>query len=197
MLAVAVAGAMASAGAAPTVVIYRCVGADGQVLLQNGTRCPKGMQQERRVMETPVSRSQPVVPAPVEAPVQETAPVVAMPAAPAAEATAPSLRPAPPLFACRTWNDTRYFGDEAEPPSRCAPLQTVGLDRRTETMASACELVPDRCAPVPETERCAGWAERRRTAESALEFGGPDVADAARADLARIETAVAGTLCDR
>jgi hypothetical protein len=208
--------------AAPEVVVYRCVAADGAVTIQNDRRCPKGTQQQRRVVETPTSRAPPAAPA-TPAPVAAPAPIAPMSDAPGtatsadaartganARTAAPTTRTgrdatptieigragAPPVFACRTWDGTRYYGDSEQPAPRCAPLQAVGLDGRSATAAQACELRADSCEPVLASARCEAWAERLRAAEAAIEFPTGDI-EAARAELDRVRTTIAGTVCAR
>lgn len=196
LLALAV---LAAPVAAAPVVIYRCVAADGTVTLQNATKCPKGAHEQKRVVEAP--RAAPVravAPAPSPAPVVEVPATSASTAAaaPAAAVDAtPTRLPPPPIHACLTSDAQRYYSDEPT-ASRCAPLSAVGLDGRSATDAQACEVVQDRCEPVPEAERCAAWAERRTVAERALQFA-PEQVDQARAELARIEAATTRTACAR
>lgn len=185
-------------GPAQELVIYRCVGADGAVTLQNGRRCPAGTREQRRVVEAPRSSAPPAADhVPALAPVAVPAPVAPAaapdPAAPPADA-APA--PAPPVYACRSWDGARYFGDSAEPAPRCAPLRTTGLDGRAPSAAQACEMRLDTCEPVAEAARCEAWAERARRAEAALAFPAGDV-DAARAERDRVRAAIAGTVCAR
>lgn len=206
VLLVAAALAALPARAAPAVVVYRCTAADGAVTLQNDRRCPKGQREERRVLEVPAARA-PVAPA-------APAPAAAMPSATATAGTASTpavLRspadtaplielapaPAPPVFACRSWDDRAYYGDSERPEPRCAPLATVGLDGRSPGAAPACELRADTCEPVVEAARCDAWAERLRLAEAAERFGDADARTAAAGELARLRTVVAGTVCAR
>lgn len=208
------------AAAAPAVVVYRCTAADGAVTLQNGQRCPKGQREERRVVEVPTSRAAPTSAA-APTPASATLPTQSGTAAPASAAgravprnapnpssrasTAADTTPviemapasAPPVFACRTWDDQRYYGDSERPAPRCAPLETVGLDRRSATAAQACELRSDTCEPVVESARCDAWAERLREAEARERFGIGDEAEAARTELGRLRTLLAGTVCAR
>lgn len=186
---VVAAGLLAGASTASDVVFYRCVGADGAVTLQNGRRCPKGMREERRVMEVATSRAEPAVLAPVPPP----APVAPVPDATPVVEVAPT--PAPPLFACRTWGGRSYYGDAGQPAPRCAPLETVGLDGRAGTGAQACETVYDTCEPVAEAARCEAWAQRLRTADDAARFGDADAAEAARVEAERIRGVLATTVC--
>ena len=194
LLALALAAAL-PASAGPAVVIYRCVAADGAVTLQNGTPCAKGLRQQRRVVATPA----PVAPSP-----PAVTPVVALPAPAVDNAPSPPptaapgdgpLKPPPMLYVCLSDSAERYYADAAE-STRCAPLEAVGLDGRSPAPAQACETVRDRCDEVPDAERCAAWAERRRVAEQALTFA-PENFDAARAELARVDEALAGTTCAR
>ncbi|HEY4583195.1 MAG TPA: hypothetical protein VIG88_10055, partial [Lysobacter sp.] len=106
----------------------------------------------------------------------------------------PLPRATPPIFVCLTSSAERYYSASAE-SSRCAPVATVGLDGRPGA-GEACEVVQDRCAPVPEAGRCAAWADWRREAEQASIFR-PDRAEAARADLERVDAAIAGSACAR
>ena len=211
LVALALAAALpASAGS--TLVIYRCVATDGSVTIQNGAKCPKGMREQKRVLDTPapaaplqaparVAAPAPVAPIPtVEVPVSPTAIGVSAPAVDALDpappdTTATSRLPPPLLYACLTADAQRYFSDEAE-SSRCTPLQAVGLDGRSPAAGDACEVVQDRCEPIAEGERCAAWAERRRVAEQALTFM-PEQVDTARAEIAHIDATVAGTACTR
>lgn len=203
------------------VVVYRCTSADGAVTLQNDRRCPKGSREERRVLEAPTSSAPPALPAPIAAP----APVMSLPpasgtaqadaaasasggtstTAPAATPTADATpaatttpSPAPPVFACRTWDGARYYGETEQPAPRCAPLETVGLDGRSAGGGQACELRADTCEPVLESARCDAWAERLRAAESGERFGADeDQAAAARTEAARLRALLAGTVCAR
>ncbi len=221
----AVALALPQARAAPGVVVYRCTAADGAVTLQNDRRCPKGQREERRVLEVPTSRAVPAAAvepptgrvtaggspstpartasAPAAAPgtASRATPVVALETpAPARDATpviAITPGPAPPVFACRTWDDQRYYGDSERPEPRCAPLQAVGLDRRSATDAQACEMRTDTCEPVLDAARCDAWAERLRVADAGERFGDADSAAAARAEAARLRGILAGTVCAR
>jgi hypothetical protein len=184
---------LAPAAAAADIVVYRCTAADGAVTLQNARRCPKGMREERRVLEVATSRAPPAVAPPAAEPAP--APVDAA-AEPATDSTPRiAIGPAPPLFACRTWDGQRYYGDDAQPAARCAPLQAVGLDRRSATAAQACEMVRDTCEAVPEAARCEAWGERLRTAEGLERFGDADAAAAARSEAARVRTVLAATVC--
>lgn len=180
------------AAGAPHLVIYRCTAADGSVTLQNGIPCAKGSRSERRVIEAlaaPVAKVAPAI---------ERPPLVAIPAPATASPTVPAAgvipqRPAPPIFACATTDSRTYFADSAE-SSHCAPLETLGLDGQARTDANACEVTTDACTPVAEDARCAAWAERRRVAEAAERFS-PEQVDEARAELARIAAATAGSVC--
>lgn len=189
------------AAAAPTVTIYRCVAADGQVTIQNDSKCPKGTREQKRVVETPApTPARPVV-APAPAPVVPVMPVAPAPVVDASDATSaatplesPAL-PAPPIYVCLTADAQRYYSEAAQ-SSHCAPLATVGLDGQSTTAAEACEVVEDRCEAVAEAERCAAWSERRRRAVQALTFS-PEQVDQARAELAHVDEVTAKTVCVR
>ncbi|MGY3266149.1 DUF4124 domain-containing protein [Lysobacter sp. HA35] len=200
VLALVLATLVGSAAAAPSVVIYRCVGADGQVTIQNGTKCPKGSHEQKRVVATPTSTPRPVV-APAPAPVAPVVPIAPTPVVDATNATVATaktpvpLAPAPPIFVCLTSDAQRYYS-EAEQNSHCAPLDTVGLDGVSATNAQACETVDDHCEAVAEADRCAAWAERRQRAVQALTFS-PEQIDQARAELAHVDAMIAKTACAR
>lgn len=195
ILAAVLAGVAAGAHGAGELVVYRCVAADGSVTLQNDQRCPKGSREQRRVVELPAPV---VVPLPVARPVavaSEPVPMVhTAPDAPSPPPAEPT--PAPPLFACTTWDRRRYLGDDAAPAPRCAVLRTVGLDGQDSSGVAACEMRQDQCEALPEAARCAGWAERRRMAEARLVFPGQADAAQARAELDRVAAAIAGSVCD-
>lgn len=206
-LALVAAFSGSQAAAAPAVVVYRCTAPDGAVTLQNDRRCPKGQREERRVLEVPAPRA-PVAPAaPAPAAATPNATVTAGTAVPVPAVlptpidTAPLIElapaPAPPVFACRSWDGRAYYGDSERPEPRCAPLATVGLDGRSPGAAPACELRADTCEPVIEAARCDAWAERLRQAEAAERFGDADTRTAAAGELARLRTIVAGTVCAR
>lgn len=197
-LPIAIAGLLAAGvahdGVAADVVVYRCVSADGAVTLQNDRRCPKGSREQRRVIETPVSPAVPAVPAATRA--TPAAPRDVKPVAADASPVVEIPRTAPPaVFACRTWEGTRYFADSDEPAPRCAPLETVGLDGRGSGVALACEVVADTCEPVAEAARCDAWAERLRNAEDAARFGDATAAPTGAAEATRLRGVLAGSTC--
>ena len=180
--------------------------------LQNGTPCPKGSKQQKKVMETPAPVAAPpvvappVVAPPPAAPLPTPAPAPAPPPAPVIEpAPAPSpppesvvapKTPPPPLFECQTWDNERYFGETAQPPPRCAPLQVTGLDG-TGAMAggAACQMMEDRCQPVAEPALCDAWTQRVRELEARATFGRGDAVTPAEAE--RIRRVLADSTCKR
>ena len=148
-------------------VIYRCTDAQGGVTVQNGTPCPKGSRQERRVITPAASFPAFSTPAPPPAP-------VARGPAPAAAAATPPARPGipppeaipnidrlppPPIFKCITWDNDSYLSENPEPKPRCVQLDTGGVGQ-------ACEMKYDQCARVPDGAACAGWTQRQREIES-------------------------------
>jgi hypothetical protein len=205
-LALTLSFALAMPAADAQVVIYRCTDAAGAVTLQNGTPCPKGSKQQKKVMETPapapmtvapVSPPAPVEPEPARTPVVAPAPPPA-PTAPTAP-TAPQLviaprQPPPALFECETWNGDRYFGETAQPPPRCAPLQVTGLDG-TGAMAggAACQMMEDRCQPVADAALCDAWRQRVRVLDARTTFGSGETVTPAEAE--RIRSVLAESNC--
>jgi hypothetical protein len=153
------------------MTIYRCVDPGGAVTLQNDVPCPKGSQQSVRQVGT-----LPILPAPppgVIKPAPKPQAVAAPPPA-AAPAPAPMVRTAPPaLFQCRTWDDREYFGDTAEPPASCVPVESVGIDGTSRLAAgNTCEMRRDACTAVPAEMLCATWKKRTDEAEFRWKFGG-------------------------
>jgi len=179
------------------VVIYRCTDASGAVTLQNGTPCPKGSKQQKKVMETPVSAapaSPPPAPAPALVAAPAPPPLPPEPPAPEPEPVAAPKLPPPALFECQTWNGDRYFGENPQPPPRCAPLQVTGLDG-TGAMAggAACQMMEDRCAPVAEAALCDAWKQRLRDLDAKATFGSGESVTPAEAE--RIRRTFADSTC--
>ena len=192
------------------VAIYRCTDASGAVTLQNGTPCPKGSKEVKRVVEpapaqsrqqflsgstTPVAPPAPSPAAPAAAPTPTAvAPAPTTPATPAPDRSART--PPPPLFECRTWEGHRYLGDEAQPPPRCIPLAVTGLDGTNATAGagSACQMVDDQCQAVPDNLLCQGWTQRLNDVES-QSVGGGDNRAYAQAEAERLRTIIAGSTC--
>ncbi|GHA82557.1 hypothetical protein [Cognatilysobacter bugurensis] len=253
-----IAFSAALAAAQERMVIYRCAGADGAVIVQNDRPCPSGTdQQDRRVIQTPqvpanapVAPTRPpgliqgaprpgippapgapgiipptvspgivpapgaqgVVPAPGPAGVMPLGPAGA-PATitvppqtpvvpgPAALATVPGVAPTedaapPPLYACRVFDGTVYFGENPEPAPRCAQLATAGIGGGAAPAAGdACQVVRDECAPVPAATLCDSWRQRLRAMESALTFGRLDERETARVEIDRVRAIVDDSAC--
>ncbi|AJQ86129.1 hypothetical protein BXOR1_10895 [Xanthomonas oryzae pv. oryzicola] len=177
--------AMGSLADAQEVAIYRCTDPTGALTVQN-MPCPKGMQQQKKLMTapaavpfapggatasparaTPAPQQRVAAPAVASAPVAPTTPVT--PPAPALTST--STLPPPPLFECTTHDNGRYFTEDREPATRCLPMQTTNLAGGPATGGgSACEVVTDRCAPVPDQSLCEAWRKRAEQAESTWRF---------------------------
>ena len=209
---------LASAGVAAQgkVTIYRCTDALGQLTVQNDTPCPKGSQQEKRVIEGAPSSSAPptFITAPVapipqanpspHPPVSSQLPSVTKPATrPAAPKPAPppiadaDRLPPPALFECRTYDNGRYLSDDGNPPQRCAPLQTTGLGTTASGAGVACQMVTDQCQRIPDQSLCENWKQRLREAESALRFGRSETRAFAQAEVERIQRIVVESTCGR
>ena len=196
----ALAFVLAMPAAHAQLVIYRCTDASGAVTLQNGTPCPKGSKQQKKVMEMPVPAlvapsiappaAVPPPPPPQPAPVAAPAPAPTPP--PQAVAT-PKQSP-PALFECRTWDNTRYFGENPQPPPRCAPMQVTGLDG-SNAMAggAACQMMDDQCQPVAEAALCDAWRQRVRELDARATFGGGDAVPPEEAE--RIRRVLADSTC--
>ena len=173
MLYGALVCALASGDAdAATTVIYRCTDPSGAVTFQNGTACPAGHRQERRVVEmaSPMPTFVPAPAPPLQAP---QVPLISqMPATPAAAAEdAATPEPPPALFACRVYDNSTYWREDDTPPLRCKPLQTVGIGGLPGMGAGqACEQVADVCEAVPADALCSAWETRVRESEFRWRF---------------------------
>ncbi|MCS3747678.1 hypothetical protein FHY18_003289 [Xanthomonas arboricola] len=165
---------------AQDVAIYRCTDPTGALTVQN-MPCPKGMQQQKKMMTAPAAV--PFAPGgtPAPAPMRPAHPAQQAPAAPAAAPPAPtaastpapitSTLPPPPLFECTAHDNGRYFTEDREPATRCLPMQTTNLAGGPATGGgSACEVVTDRCAPVPDQSLCEAWRKRAEQAEATWRF---------------------------
>ncbi|MCD0257867.1 DUF4124 domain-containing protein [Xanthomonas melonis] len=171
--------AWVAGSAAQEVAIYRCTDPSGALTVQN-MPCPKGMQQQKKLMTAPAAV--PFAPggSPAPAPARPAAaaptPPVAPAAAPATPVAAPappptSTLPPPPLFECTAHDNGRYFTEDREPATRCLPMQTTNLAGGPATGGgTACEVVTDRCAPVPDQSLCEAWRKRAEQAESTWRF---------------------------
>ncbi len=211
MLAAA-AFALACTGAwAQTNVMYRCTDAQGAVTLQNDVPCPKGSKQVKRVIDAPQSapaNAAPPAPSPAAPSVPAVAaPAAAAPATPSTPVKKPEAAPAPPIvdrqpppavFRCVTHQKEQYFSDTDLQPSRCLPLQTVGLDGNPGTgTGAACEMVKDRCERIADSGLCEVWQQRLHNAESKLRFGEPAQAATAREESNRAEKVLRESTCSQ
>ncbi|OOW72574.1 hypothetical protein Xkhy_17745 [Xanthomonas axonopodis pv. khayae] len=178
--------ALGSLAGAQEVAIYRCTDAAGALTVQN-MPCPKGMQQQKKLMTAPAAvpfapggatnpsppHAMPAAQPRATAQAAASAPVApATPAAPPAPTvTSTSTLPPPPLFECTAHDNGRYFTEDREPATRCLPMQTTNLAGGPATGGgSACEVVTDRCAPVPDQNLCEAWRKRAEQAESTWRF---------------------------
>jgi hypothetical protein len=204
LLAIAIPAAHAQG-----VVIYRCTDANGALTIQNGTPCPKGSKQERRVIESAPAVSAP----PFVAPPAPHKPAVAPPPrAPAPVATKPPPEPVveaepaiadadrlpPPwLYECHTYDNDRYLSEDGDPKQRCVTLTTTGLGGLVESNnnTAACEVKIDQCQRVPDGALCDSWRRRLRDAQSALRFGVVDDRAKAEAEVQRITRVVRESTC--
>ena len=197
--------------AAQQVVMYRCTDARGVVTLQNDTPCAKGMQQEKRLVDTGATAAPfpMIAPAPVVRPAapapDAAAPQVAPAAAPGspvlplpAAATPPAERlPPPPLYQCNTVENDSYLSDTPDPKPRCVRVDTVGIDGSQQLGAgAACSMVYDQCQRVPDNAACPAWRKRVNEAQAAWTYARADMAAQAKADYERIARVVAETTCN-
>ncbi|MEG3791210.1 DUF4124 domain-containing protein [Lysobacter sp. CCNWLW3] len=197
--------ALAGAAQAQQVTIYRCTDASGALTVQNDVACPKGSKQEKRVIgsaptvATPPAFVTPVARPPQPAPASAPAAVPQAPTPAASAQTAPATPvsdrlPPPTLFECRTFDNDRYLSDKGDPPERCAPLATVGVNGGAGAGA-ACQMVTDQCQRIADGALCESWRQRLRQAESQLRFGPADQRAGAQADVERMGRIVRESTC--
>lgn len=195
---------------ADDVVFYRCTDAAGHLTIQNSP-CPKGMRQEKKVMQgvatvpmaapekpaTPATTPQPAAPAPATTENAAADPGILRDpmTAPAAPDDRPRLPP-PVLFQCTTYNRDSYITESSEPQRRCVPLRTVGLDGNPATGAGqACDIVYDQCARVPDGALCDAWKKRLGETEVAWRFGRAENEAKNRAEFERVQRIVNESSC--
>ncbi|KAB7766788.1 hypothetical protein [Xanthomonas maliensis] len=184
---------LSSHALAQDVTIYRCTDAQGALTVQN-MPCPKGVQQQKKQMSAPaaVPLPAPTLPSSPRTPSPSPAPTAATSTATTTATTTPtagtttasppaatvdrptSTLPPPPLFECTTHDNGRYLTEDSTPASRCMPLQMTDLSGGpSSTNGAACEVVTDRCAPVPDERLCEAWRQRAQQAESSWRFAEP------------------------
>ncbi|MDQ1091790.1 hypothetical protein QE400_001203 [Xanthomonas sacchari] len=196
--------ACASAAPAKPVVFYRCTDAQDNLTIQNKP-CPKGMRQQKKVMQGVGSAALPAVPAapPAPSPPPASATNAATPAdaptppAPAAAAPPPApALPPPPLYTCTTREQTSYIGEVAEPPPRCVPLSTTDLDGGpNQAGGSACEVLRDQCQPLPAEQLCEAWKSYVAEAETHWRFAVPEHAEALHTEFERRDHLLEASNC--
>jgi len=193
--------ACAGAAQAEQVVFYRCTDAHDNLTVQNQP-CPKGMRQEKKLMQgvgraqvpaaAPAATAAPVPPAPASAAVAATPD----PAPPQAPAEAAPRLPPPTLYACTTYEQQRYVGETAEPTPRCVPLRTMGLDGSPDrTGGSACEVLRDRCEALPEASACEAWQSYVAEAETHWRFATSEHAEQLRQEFLRRQQLLQASSC--
>ncbi|MET0550725.1 MAG: DUF4124 domain-containing protein [Xanthomonas sp.] len=206
-LCFAVALTCAGAAHAEPVVFYRCTDAQDNLTIQN-MPCPKGMRQQKKIMQGVSSAALPSTlaakPAPSPPPASATtaasttAPADA-PGTPDTVAAAPPPLPAlppPPLYTCTTREQSSYIGEVAEPPPRCVPLNTTDLDGGpNQAGGSACEVLRDQCKPLPAEQLCETWKSYVAEAETHWRFAVPDHAEALRMEFERRQHLLEASNC--
>lgn len=198
--------------AAQEVVMYRCTDARGVVTLQNDVACPKGTQQEKRVVDTgataapfpdlPNAPAKTITPSPVPVLGPQPAPATDKftPVLPLPDAKTPPQErlPPPPLYQCNTAENDSYLSDTPDPKPRCVRMNTVGIDGSQQLGAgAACSMVYDQCQRVPDNAACPAWRKRVNEAQAAWTYARADMAAQAKADYERIARVVAETTCNQ
>ena len=193
-----------AAGVANATTIYRCTDAKGNVTMQNDTPCAPGMKQEvRTIGELPTAPAPAARPAEVpvssgpppgarfelvRGPVDTTLPASSVPKA--------ERKPPPPLFQCRTWDADTYVTESDEPQSRCAVLNTVGLDGTSAMGAGqACEMKTDTCVALDGPALCQAWQRRIDEAKFRMTFASAADKPARTAEYERQLAAFVDTTC--
>jgi hypothetical protein len=202
---------LAQTALAQGVVIYRCTDASGALTIQNGTPCPKGSKQERRVIEAAPSSSappfapsvpttsapKPVVPATVRTPPPQRAPTPP-PVEPEPTIADSDRLPPPWLYECHTFDNDIYLSENGAPAPRCVTLTTTGVGGMIESPnTSACEMKTDQCQRVPDGALCDAWRKQLRQGESALRFGVTEDRAKAEAEVQRLTRIVRDSTCGR
>lgn len=198
--ALCLAALLAGAAHAEQVVFYRCTDAHDNLTVQNQP-CPKGMRQQKKIMQG-VGRAPaqgpaaaPVAPA-AQVPVPAAVRVAAPPDPPTPPANASPRLPPPPLYACTTYAQQRYIGEVAEPAPRCVPLRTMGLDGSPDrTGGSACEVLRDRCEALPEAGACDAWKTYVAEAETHWRFATPEDAEPLQQEFLRRQQLLQASSC--
>jgi hypothetical protein len=208
------------ATAQKAVVLYRCTDARGVVTLQNDTPCPKGHQQEKRVVEAAATAAPfpvPLPPPPAEIvqmsaasnrpqadqpipsnAVDTSAPVSPVLPLPAAQKPPGERLPPPPLYQCNTAENDSYLSDTSDPKPRCVRVETVGIDGSRQLGAGqACTMVYDQCQRIPDGAACPAWRKRVNEAQAAWTFARADSAAELKTEYERIARVVAETTCNQ
>ncbi|WOS41502.1 DUF4124 domain-containing protein [Xanthomonas rydalmerensis] len=203
--ALCLAAALSCAGAAyaEPVVFYRCTDAQDNLTIQNAP-CPKGMRQQKKVMQGVSSAA---LPSTLAAKPASSSPPSTKSAATPADASAPAdttaavppplpMLPPPPLYTCTTREQQSYIGEVAEPPPRCVPLSTTDLDGGpNQAGGSACEVLRDQCQPLPTEQLCEAWKSYVAEAETHWRFAVPDHAEALHTEFERRQHLLEGSNC--
>jgi hypothetical protein len=191
---------------AQDVIIYRCTDASGGLAIQN-MPCPKGTQQQKKVMpalQTAPTYVSPAPSAPSAAITATSRPADATTAQPAPAPptpahepeTQPPRLPPPPLFECSTRDNDHYLTENEQAASRCVPMRTTGLDGNPLTGAGeACEVVTDRCARVPDGTACDAWNKRLLEAESHWRFALPEHVEQRKQEYERLRRIIEESSC--
>lgn len=193
-----------AAGSVHATTIYRCTDAKGNVTMQNDTPCAPGMQQEVRTIGELPTASAPAA-RPAEAPVSSGPPPGAQfelvrgpvdAALPASSVPEAERKPPPPLFQCRTWDADSYVTESDAPQTRCAVLNTVGLDGTVAMGAGqACEMKTDTCVALEGPALCQAWQRRIDEAKFRMTFASEPDKAARTAEYERQRAAYVDTTC--
>ncbi len=193
---------------AEPVVFYRCTDAQDNLTIQNQP-CPKGMRQQKKIMQGVSSAALPTTlvakPAPSSPPASaanDATPADAPATADTAAAAPPPPPPPPPklpppsLYTCTTREQSSYIGEAAEPPPRCVPLPTTDLDGGpNQAGGSACEVLRDQCQPLPAEQLCDAWKNYVAEAETHWRFAVPEHAEALHAEFERRQHLLEASNC--
>lgn len=190
ILLLAVGPAAGQAG--PTVTVYRCTDARGQVSLQDHP-CPPGESATRREMQRP--QDPPPRPARDD---EDDARDRREPAPPAPEPPPPAFvrQPPPPLFECTDFDGAVRYSEDYDPHDRCVPLGILGYDLRgaPPEVLDTCRWVRESCVRLDDVQACRQFERLLAEARSDALHAFSDTAAFRKSEVRRLEQ-ITGESC--
>lgn len=179
----------AAGQAGPTVTVYRCTDARGQVSLQD-TPCAAGQSATRRDMQRP--QDPPPRPTPPRDASRDAAGDQGAPAREPAPAAVVRLPP-PPLFECTDFDGAVRFSEDYDPRDRCVPLGILGYDLRgaPPDVLNSCRWVRESCVRLDDVQACRQFGRMLEQARSDALHAFSDTAAFRKSEVRRLEQIVA------